>query len=181
MDGLFPRSGVMQGKTFDTANPEHAAIWDQVLDGLRHETTAELRPQYMAPRFGRPFLTSARLGQGGFRALVADAYQRRCAITGESTLPVLEAAHIHAYKAGGPHAVFNGLLLRADFHKLFDLNLVTVAPDHTIMVSKRIRDQWFNGKNYYRLDGQPLAVLPEHPDDRPNLESLRWHNQRFPA
>jgi putative restriction endonuclease len=35
-----------------------------------------------------------RLGQGAFRLLVTDAYQRRCAVTGERTLPVLDAAHI---------------------------------------------------------------------------------------
>ena len=37
---------------------------------------------------------AARLGHGAFRLLVTDAYQRRCAVTGERTLPVLDAAHI---------------------------------------------------------------------------------------
>jgi len=91
----------------------------------------------------------------------------------------LEAAHIVAYKAGGPHAVSNGMLMRADFHKLFDLNLVTVTPDYKIRVSKRIRDQWFNGKHYYALDGRELAILPNHPDDRPSPKFLGWHNHHF--
>lgn len=42
-----------------------------------------------------------RLGQGAFRVLVTDAYQRRCAISGEKTLPVLEAAHIRPYSQHG--------------------------------------------------------------------------------
>ncbi len=179
MSAVLPRTGIMQGKTFDTDVREHADVWNQVLEGLRDSALAETTALYTAPRFGRPFLTSARLGQGAFRTLVADAYERRCAVTGETTLPVLEAAHIVAYKAGGPHAVSNGMLMRADFHKLFDLNLVTVTPDYKIRVSKRIRDQWFNGKHYYALDGRELAILPNHPDDRPSPKFLGWHNHHF--
>ena len=46
----------------------------------------------------------------------------------------------------------------ADFHRLFDAGLVSVTPDMTIRVSPRIREAWFNGKAYYRMDGQPLTV-----------------------
>jgi HNH endonuclease len=60
-----------------------------------------------------------RLGQSSFRVLVTDAYKRRCAITGENTLVALEAAHIVPYSKDGSHEIRNGLLLRADFHRLF--------------------------------------------------------------
>lgn len=176
---VFPRS-VMRGVTFDTAAANGAQLWAAVVDAMSMLDIAE-RPMVEAPRFGRAFLAHARLGQGAFRALVTDAYARRCAITGESTLPTLEAAHIQSYADRGPHAVNNGLLLRADFHKLFDLGLITVGEDYSVRVSRRIHDEWFNGKAYYRLDGQPLAVLPQVNDDRPNLEYLRWHNRRFAA
>jgi putative restriction endonuclease len=129
-----------------------------------------------AERLGRPFLQRARLGQGSFRTLVIDAYKRQCAITGEHTLPVLEAAHILPFAEHGPHHVSNGLLLRSDFHKLFDAGLVTVEPDLKIRVSGRIRDRYFNGKAYYRLHGQTLAALPQEGMDHPNPEYLRWHN-----
>jgi putative restriction endonuclease len=46
--------------------------------------------------------------------VVLDAYERRCSITGERVLPVLEAAHIKPYAPGGEHRVDNGLLLRSD-------------------------------------------------------------------
>lgn len=128
-------------------------------------------------RYGTPTLISPRLGQGAFRVLVTDAYKRRCAITGESTLPVLEAAHILPFVNSGPHQVSNGLLLRSDFHKLFDLGYVTVDTDLRVRVSKRIREDWFNGKAYYRLDGQPLQVLPEALDQRPKSDFLAWHNK----
>src|SRR5205085_11710232 len=92
-----------------------------------------------------------------------------------------EAAHIVPYIEQGPHATSNGLLLRADFHKLFDLGMITVTPDYRVEVSPRIKEAWFNGKAYYSLHGQRLAVLPESETDRLNPEYLRWHHVRFVA
>src|SRR5271167_1536981 len=100
-------------------------------------------------RFGEEYLARSRLGQGAFRVLVTDAYERRCAVTGEKTLPVLEAAHIKPYALEGPHQVRNGLLLRSDLHKLFDLGYVTVTPALRLEVSSRLREEWHNGKEYY--------------------------------
>lgn len=177
----FPKSA-MQGATRDTADPIGQSIWDEVAAAARGLGIAEDGALGEQARFGRSFLTQARLGQGAFRTLVTDAYKRRCAVTGETTLPVLEAAHIRSYADEGPHAVSNGLLLRSDFHKLFDLGLVTVQPDYRIRVSKRIHEQWFNGKAYNSLDGKELRALPDDPADHPNPEYLRWHNEeRFVA
>ncbi len=83
-------------------------------------------------RYGRPVITLPRLGQGSFRVLVTDAYDRRCALTNERTLPALDAAHIKPYSAEGTHRVDNGLLMRRDLHALFDRGYVTVTPDMQI-------------------------------------------------
>lgn len=109
------------------------------------------------------------------RVLVTDAYKRRCAITGENTLFALEAAHIVPYANVGTHDVTNGLLLRADFHRLFDVGLVGVTPDLRVKISPRIREAYFNGKAYYRMNDQPLSVVPERPDLRPDPDRLDWH------
>jgi len=111
--------------------------------------------------------------------LVTDAYKRRCAITGEKTLPVLEAAHIVPFAQSGSHQISNGLLLRSDFHKLFDLGYVTIDRNFRVKVSPRIREEWFNGKTYYRLDRQPLASLPDAADQLPRREYLEWHNKNI--
>lgn len=98
------------------------------------------------PRNGQPTLVFPRLGQGSFRVLVTDAYGRRCAITSERTLPVLEAAHIRPYTLQGPHEIKNGLLLRSDLHKLFDGGYITVDPnDLSVVVSRRIREEFEKG------------------------------------
>ncbi len=111
--------------------------------------------------------------------LVTDAYNRRCAMTGEKTLPVLEAAHIRQYSDGGPHRTSNGLLLRSDLHTLFDKGYMTVTPDYRIEVSPRIREEFDNGRDYYALHGRPLVTLPDNPTARPSKEFLDWHNEKF--
>lgn len=177
----WPKS-IVQGKTFDTETEEGAWLWNEVqqrvqlkeIEGLLQEPAAEYGD---GPRFGELFLRRSRLGQGAFKVLVSEAYGKRCAITGESTFPVLEAAHIQAYGEGGPHRISNGMLLRSDFHKLFDAGLVTVTPELRVRVSDQIKDKYFNGKAYYRLHDQSLAVMPERATDHPDPEYLKWHLQ----
>ena len=117
-----------------------------------------------------------RLGQGAFRALVTDVYERRCAVTRERTLPVLEAAHIRPYGEGGEHRVDNGLLLRRDLHTLFDRGYLTVSPDYHLEVSRTIREEFENGRDDYALHGREL-LIPRKLAERPSAEFLRWHNE----
>ncbi len=120
-----------------------------------------------------------RLGQGTFRVIVTDAYERRCAITGERTLPVLEAAHIKPYSSGGPHEPGNGLLLRSDLHTLFDQGYVNVDADQLkVVVSSRIREEFENGRDYYHLHGRAIR-LPRETDSLPSHEYLAFHNSLF--
>jgi putative restriction endonuclease len=174
----WPRSNV-RGGYYDSGTSPGAELWERVSARPSPALAVADAPLEPTARYGDAQWVSPRLGQGAFRVVVTDAYKRRCAITGESTLPVLEAAHIVPYSEDGPHLVSNGLLLRSDFHKLFDRGLVTVTPDLRVRVSSKIKESWFNGKAYYRLDGQPLAVLPDAVRERPNPEFLKWHNERF--
>lgn len=129
-----------------------------------------------AERFGRPVLVRPRLGQGTFRIAVTDAYGRACAVTGEHSLPALDAAHIRPYANAGVHETRNGLLLRADLHRLFDKGYVTVTPALRVEVSRRLRDEYANGRSYYPFHGQAIRVPPAA-EDRPDAAFLRWHNE----
>lgn len=177
------KGSIVQGKGYDSGDSIGAGIWAAVEERLarREPTAVEVRPGLVVneplPRYGAEFLTRARLGQGAFRVLVTEAYSRRCALTGEKTLPVLEAAHIRPYADAGPHAVSNGLLLRSDLHLLFDKGLLTVTPEHRIEISGRIREQYENGRIYYALHGETLRVIPESVIERPSPEFLDWHNR----
>jgi len=166
-------SQTVRGRYEDTNEERGAKIWNAVQSQApRNDFVAE-----PTSRYGTPTLVRPRLGQGAFQVVVMDAYQRRCAITGESTLPVLEAAHILPFAEAGPHEVGNGMLLRSDFHKLFDRGLITVTPTLNVEVSPVIHEQWFNGQVYYRLHGRPLASVPANEHDRPNPRFLDWHNE----
>jgi putative restriction endonuclease len=125
-------------------------------------------------RYGKPTLVLLRLGQGSFRVVVTDLYERRCAVTGERTLPVLQAGHIKPCAASGPHDPTTGLLLRSDLHTLFDRRYATVTPELRFAVSKRIKDEFENGRDYYALDGRPLRP-PARPEFAPAREYLDWH------
>lgn len=172
---------LVQGKSYDTTSSDGkqiqealSAVWtkNSVLEPAAADRDDERR------RFGNEYLTRGRLGQGSFRVLVTDAYQRRCAVTGEKTLPVLEAAHIKPYSAEGPHRVTNGLLLRSDLHRLFDRGYITVTPELRLEVSVKLKEDFSNGREYYAHHGKPLVILPDDPGARPDASFLEWHNEK---
>ncbi|MFC1493408.1 HNH endonuclease, partial [candidate division KSB1 bacterium] len=123
------------------------------------------------------YLTRGRLGQGAFRVLVTSAYRRRCAVTGERTLPVLEAGHIKPHSKRGPNITSNGILLRADLHILFDRGYVTVTPEQKVEVSRKIKEEYENGRDYYMYHGNPLKILPNESYNLPQNHYLKWHNE----
>ena len=172
-----PRSwspNIVKFKTYDTGNAEGMALWDAVNDRLNRLQAPDLSET--VERFGEPRLIRPRLGQGAFRVLVTDIYERRCAVTRERTLPALEAAHIRPYSVGGAHEAPNGLLLRRDIHSLFDAGYVTVTPDLHFEVSRRIKEEFENGRDYYALHGRPVYA-PIDVGQRPDSGVLTWHNE----
>ncbi len=171
----WPMNAV-QGKSYSTAETTGALLWRHVeerLDGRQGLRVGEEAARY------RQNEVRQRLGQGAFRVEVTEVYQRRCAITGERTLPVLQAAHIKPYSMNGPHRVENGLCLRADMHILFDQGYLTVTPNMVVEVSREIKERFENGRDYYAYHGQKLSVLPPSESDQPAREFLEWHNQRM--
>lgn len=177
------RLTTVEGKGYDMASGTGQNLWHEVRARLVAGKTKSFGPATVAAqegaRYGNPILVAPRLGQGSFRVLVTDAYSYRCAMTAERTLPVLEAAHIHPYGKGGQHELSNGLLLRSDLHKLFDLGYLTVEPTkRKILVSDRIRAEFENGREYYKLRDQDLAI-PANPLAIPSIESLTYHAEHI--
>lgn len=168
-------SNLVQGKRFSLESPTGHLLLNWATGRLRASAVREGVATVPGPTIGDPSLIRRRLGQGAFRVLVADAYDRRCAVTGEKTLPVLEAAHIVPVGRGGEHRVDNGLLLRSDLHKLFDLGYVTVTPTGDFRVSSKLRETWMNGKIYYALDKQTIRQ-PSNAISQPSQQFLEWHN-----
>lgn len=175
----------VRGKAYDLTSGEGKRVWDACLERAAALAARADRPSMVAERgtwqapssrYGTPRLVAPRLGQGTFRIAVTDAYERACAVTGEHSLPVLDAAHIRSYSDSGPHEVANGILLRSDLHRLFDQGYITISPGHRVEVSRRLHEDYSNGRSYYPLHGTALQ-LPAQPVDRPAPEFIRWHNE----
>lgn len=169
-------ANIVSGRTYDLNAGEGGRLWRACLEraAQRRTSVGWVAEALERQRTGKPVLITPRLGQASFRLAVLDADGQRCAVTHEHSLPVLEAAHIRPWAAGGVHELPNGLPLRRDLHRLFDLGYVTIRPDLRFAVSRRLREDYANGRSYYELDGRPIAP----PDDlaaRPDPELLAWH------
>jgi hypothetical protein len=105
-----------------------------------------------------------RRGQPDFRNKLIDAYGGHCAVTGCDAVAALEAAHIAQYTGPQSNHVTNGLLLRADIHTLFDLDLIGINPEsQAISLAPAI-----TMTVYVELEGQKLCHSTE---PRPCSES----------
>lgn len=173
------KGNLVQGRTYESQDGSFGeALWHQVQEKLLTDRNGSFENvvKEESVAYGNPILVHPRLGQGAFRVTVADAYSRQCAITGENTLFVLEAAHIKPYCQCHSHEVSNGVFLRSDFHTLFDQGYISISPDYEVLVSDAIRDQFNNGKLYYARHGKKLISLPKRQDWLPSREYLEWHN-----
>jgi putative restriction endonuclease len=168
---------IVQGKSYDLADSSIAPYFTELLQlilGAAVELDFSQPWHRPGPVFGDPRLAPYRLGQSSFKAVVLDAYHRRCAISGTHIPPVLQAAHIRPVTAGGEHRLDNGLLLRSDIHTLFDRGYLGVDPRFRLLVSPRLRADFSNGDQFYAKAGQVIE-LPERRVDRPSREFLEWH------
>lgn len=169
---------IVTGKIYDTGEKEGERLWGEIELRLNVVMKEGFVAEPLAV-YGKDCLIKGRLGQGAFRILVTHAYKRKCAISGEKALPVLQAAHIKPFNEQGPNTINNGLLLRSDLHILFDRGYFTLTPEYKIEVSRKIKEEFNNGKHYYAYHGKELCTLPNIIVDRPSQDYIRWHNQNI--
>lgn len=115
-----------------------------------------------------------RPGQARFRETLISAYGVRCCISGPAIAEALEAAHICAYRGDASDHVQNGLLMRADLHKLFDKYCFGIEPE-TLRV--RLSRSLTGNHPYRELDGVRL-VFPDA-RMRPSKKALEVHWKTF--
>lgn len=120
-------------------------------------------------------IVAQRQGQRGFRQTLLRAYGGRCSVTGYDASDALEAAHIVPYRGPVTNHPSNGLLLRADFHTLFDYGLVAVETNREDQVRLLVSSE-ISETAYGKYRNQTLR-LPEDPTLRPSLEALRQHRE----
>ena len=175
-------SGIQVGRTeTDPANVE-LLLAEMRRDAVEppRELFDEFRPLGVDDRTTTFAEGVAREGQGTFRLRLLKAYGA-CAITGEHTEPVLDAAHIQRYLGPKSNHPCNGVILTKEFHALFDKGLVTIEPplahrsEYRVRVSRLIHERWKNGRRYNDFNGRPLVSIPDDPRLLPSREALEWH------
>jgi putative restriction endonuclease len=182
-DQWIPQPGdfsptIVRGKTYDLSRGTGAALWGQVISHMQSPSDAVGEPS--APTevlggYGEGAPRQHRIGQGTFRIVITDVYNRTCAVTGERALPALDAAHIRPFREIPRHYISNGLLLRSDVHRLFDSGYITVTPDHRAEVSRMIHTDFDDGESYFAFHGRQIH-MPEETSLRPDPVHLEWHN-----
>ena len=95
----------------------------------------------------------ARRGQRTFRNKLIKRYGPRCMVSGCPLVDVVEAAHIWPYRNLSDNHPDNGLLLRADLHTLFDLDLMGIDPDtHEVRVSPAAHNAGYEAFHGLKVD-----------------------------
>ena len=169
------KKSIVQGKTYDGSTPAGRGLWEAVRLRLQAVTPGE-DAHGQADMFGEPVLIHPRMGPGAWQVLVIEAYERRCALTGDPILPALEPAYIRPLADGGLLRVDNGMLIRADLKRLFDIGYLTVTSDYRARVSEHLARGYGEASRYEELDGREIA-LPAEARDRPRREFLAWHQK----
>lgn len=85
-----------------------------------------------------------------------------CAITGETNVLVLDAAHVLPVSQNGSDQVNNGITLRRDLHALFDANILRLDEEgrFTMVIEPGLESY----SNYQGNFTQPLGLSPEQLD-----------------
>ncbi len=114
-----------------------------------------------------------RRGQAQFREKLLAAYGRTCAVTGCKVVDLLEAAHIQPHADEPNYRVTNGLLLRADIHTLFDLNLLSVDALRCVQLAPTLLNSEYRG-----YEGKRLRQ-PDLPSEMPDMNALDRRYREF--
>src|SRR5205807_1990193 len=86
----------------------------------------------------REEVRKARVGQGRFRRSLLELWDARCAVTGVEMPAVLTASHIKPWRCATNAERLdqnNGLLLLAQYDRLFDRGFISFADDGGILLS----------------------------------------------
>lgn len=114
-------------------------------------------------------LTKRRIGQQEFRLALLEKHGEKCLISGDQPACVLEAAHIKKFAQYQSHELSGGLLLRRDFHTLFDRHLIRINPNTwQTEVSPRIR-------HYESYKSIHLGEIKGPSQGRPDKNVLQEH------
>jgi len=152
-------------------NRERVQPFLERISGKDVDFVVDIDDQQVAVILGGHVETTVRRrrGQREFRFRMMEKYGENCAFSGNQPPQVLEAAHIDSFARTGVHDLNGGLLLRRDFHTLFDSNLITINPSTwKIQVAPRLLAY----PTYLPVHGQELQLATA---SRPDIKLVKSH------
>lgn len=122
--------------------------------------------------------TKVRIGQQFFRQSVLSNYKNMCCITGLDIPKLLVASHIKPWSIDAKNRLNprNGLCLSNLHDKAFDLGLISLDDNYSVIVSSSIRDSLnpFVGESLSKFEGYQIH-LPDKFAPDPTL--IRHHRE----
>ncbi len=113
-----------------------------------------------------------------FQTRMMKLYDFKCAITGCTSRPVLDVAHIKTMFDDNFQSENNGIVMRTDLHRLFSQGYMTAfyndKGEVELEVSDTLKDECAD--EYLKYQGTILS-LPEDKIYWPSREYLEWHRK----
>lgn len=149
---------------------------DSIVEALLKASPSSVKGEFILNEGSAEYESSKvkiREGQSEFRNKLLKAYDGKCCITGDCSRELLEAVHIQEYININSNHIQNGLLMRCDFHKLFDNGLLYIDESYIIHISNLVKSDY-----YQRYDGVKIN-LPRDEEAIPSLQALRVKREEF--
>jgi putative restriction endonuclease len=108
-------------------------------------------------------------GEERFKRENRIAYRYRCAITGSKW--ALHSAHIKSHQTEADHHIQNGILMRSDFHTMYDEGLMRIDCNFRVWFAEEVDDE------YYRSFHGKQISLPDNPKHWPDPLLLQIHDE----
>jgi hypothetical protein len=127
----------------------------------------------------RSVTIDARIGQSFFRQSVLSAYEFKCCITGLAIPELLIASHIVPWRADPSNRLNpkNGLCLSAIHDRAFDLGLIAISDDLSLLLSSRLRHSGtgsYIGHTFRSYAGKTITLPEKFP---PDSGFLKFHRE----
>ncbi|EEW24377.1 HNH endonuclease [Rhodobacter ferrooxidans] len=126
-------------------------------------------------RLKKESLITIREGAREFRKAVLLQWES-CALSGCTVRDALEAAHLHRYGGVNTNHLRNGIILRADIHRLFDRHLISLHYHNGDLVFSVSRG--LSNSEYQDFD-QKRIMERDLPERRPHPVVVQKHYEEF--
>lgn len=158
-------NSLKQFRSYRTTTEEADVISQAVIDVITKDTQISVTE--------RDSLIKSRVGQGAFRTTLLEKYKGACVVTGITLKNLLIASHIKPWAVSSNAERLsseNGLLLSANYDRLFDCGLISFDDSRKIIVSRYVDEA---NKKRLHLTDEVTANISISTEMKHNLEYHR--------